>query len=87
MQTPYAKLVQVADVLIARGITDAAANILAFVLAQPDVPPGTAAHAEALFDDLEATICPRVIVDARAFAQTATLADVMADVQALSDGA
>ncbi len=87
MQTHYARLVQAADMLIEHGITDHAANILAFVLAQPDVHPSTYDHADALFDDLEATICPRVILDARTYAETATLQNVLAGVQALSDGA
>lgn len=82
MQTDYPQLVQAATLLIDNGITDRAANLLAYVLAQPDVHPTTYNEADLLFDELNQTICPRVIWDAREFAEIASPADVITVLQA-----
>jgi hypothetical protein len=77
-----AHLVRIADLLIEHGITDEAANLLAFVMAQTEVDPTTFDHAEDLFLDLEAEICPRVIWDAREFARSITLEQIIAHLRA-----
>ena len=77
-----AQLVRIADLLIEQGVTDEAANLLAFVLKQPDVNPTTFDHAEDLFLNLEAEICPRVIWDAQDFARSATLEQIIAHLRA-----
>jgi hypothetical protein len=84
-QTQLIALVSAADALIAHGITDVAANALAFVLAHPSTDADTYARADELFDELEATICPRVILDARSFAQSATMADMLHQLAATND--
>ena len=61
-------MTQLAQLYIQREWTQEASDILAFILLQADVPQDTYDTAEALFDDLERSICPRVIWDAKAFA-------------------
>lgn len=61
-------MTQLAELYIKRGWTQEASDILAFILLQDDVPADTYTQAEELFDDLERSICPRVIWDAKAFA-------------------
>ncbi len=78
MIPPTEKLVALAEVLIEQGRTEPAAFILAFVLAHPATPTAIHHQADLLFDELEASICPRVIWDARQFAQAATQTDVIA---------
>lgn len=68
-------LVCIAEQLIERGDTNRAADILALVLCYP-MSRDTRDLAECLFDDLETTVCPRVILDARARAETLTLDDL-----------
>ncbi|MEO0562635.1 MAG: hypothetical protein AAF125_10995 [Chloroflexota bacterium] len=83
MSTPdYPGFVRIAALLIDHGITDYAANILAVVLAQTDVPPTTYDHAWELFDDLECSICPRVIWDARDYAERTSPAQLLSDLGA-----
>ena len=50
-----------------RGMTQEAANVLVYVVKHPDVPHYTFDYADEKFMELEATICPRVIEDARTF--------------------
>jgi hypothetical protein len=76
--TDNARLVALAALLTDAGITHGSATVLAYVLAQPDLPPAVYEDAWTAFDDLEATICPRVIADARDFADGATSADLRA---------
>lgn len=71
--TLLAALVGVAELLIRDGKTDQAATLLAFVLEHPLTREETHDYAFDLFDELEATICPRVILDAREAARTLTL--------------
>ncbi len=78
-----AAIVALADTLIDENRKEQAANLLAFVIAQPHTRSATRQHALDLFDLLESEICPRVIWDARERAQTATLTDI---VQSLRDG-
>jgi hypothetical protein len=44
-----------------------AANVLAYVISHPDVDHATFDDADERFMDLESSICPRVIQDAREF--------------------
>lgn len=50
------------------GTSQMAADTLAFLLLQADLPTTLRDKAEALFAELESRICPRVILDARQFA-------------------
>ena len=50
-----------------RGLTEEAANLLFYVTHHPDVRHDTFDYADERWLELEATICPRVIEDARAF--------------------
>ncbi|MDE2859579.1 MAG: hypothetical protein OXN94_17160 [Chloroflexota bacterium] len=52
----------------ANGLAEAAAENLAFILLQDDLPPNLQEAAEALLADIESRICPRIILDARTFA-------------------
>jgi len=70
-------IVTIAAQRIGHGETTIAANALAFVLAHPATPPATYDRAEDLFLDLEATICPRVILDAQELARTLTLPQLL----------
>jgi len=76
--TDATRLVALAQVLAGEGITHGAANVLAYVMAQPGISTETYDYAWDLFDHLESTICPRVIADARTFAADATAADLRA---------
>lgn len=60
-------LAGLARVLLARDETQAAANLLTFVIQHPDVRYDTYDRAAELYDALEASACPRVIEDAKAF--------------------
>lgn len=53
--------------LLERGETQSAANLLTFVTRHPDVRHDTFDAADDLYMQLEASACPRVIEDARAF--------------------
>lgn len=61
-------IVGIAGSYLNRGMTQEAANLLAFVVNHPDVLHDTFDRAEELFLDLEERLCPRVILDARTFA-------------------
>jgi hypothetical protein len=58
----------VAGSYLNRGMTQEAANLLAFIINHPDVLHDTFDRAEDLFLDLEERLCPRVILDAKTFA-------------------
>ena len=59
------------------GHNQEAADLLAYVLIQVDTPADTYDRAEDLMMSLEASICPRVVYDAKAFAYDTTLEDMM----------
>ena len=62
-------MTQLAILYVEQGWTQEAADILAFVLLQCGVPLDIYEQAFEAFDDLERSICPRVIWDARDFAR------------------
>jgi len=70
-------MTQLAELYIQRGWTQEASDILAFILLQADIPQNTYNQAEELFDDLERSICPRVIWDAKAFASDMDLVGIV----------
>jgi len=72
-------LVCIAEELIARGETERAADVLALVLCYP-MSRDTRDLADSLFITLESTICPRVIVDAKARAEDLTLDDLALEI-------
>jgi len=65
----YSAMTDLADLYRQAGDTQFASDILAFVLLQDDVPTDIYEQAFESFDDMERRICPRVIWDAKAFAQ------------------
>lgn len=64
----YDAMTQMAGACVERGLTQAAADILAFLLLQSELDAPSRNHAEIMFADLEGRICPRVIYDARELA-------------------
>ncbi len=69
-------LVEISEHLIERGEKDRAAEILTFALMYP-MRSVTLELAEMRFRDLEAELCPRVILDARVLVQELTLEDLV----------
>ncbi len=65
----YYAMTQLADYYRQQDDTQTASDILAFILLQSDLPKDIREQAFELFDDLERRICPRVIWDAKAFAE------------------
>jgi hypothetical protein len=61
---------------IARGETQEAADVLAWVLHQPALSADAQETAQALWDELATWICPRLLLDAADFAQYATFDDI-----------
>lgn len=61
-------MTQLAQHYVKEDWTQTASDILAFILLQADVPADIHEQAYDLFDNLERSICPRVIWDAKAFA-------------------
>lgn len=59
--------------LIDRGLTQAGANLLVYIVNHPDVRHDTFDYADECFMELEASACPRVIEDARTFILGKTL--------------
>ncbi len=53
---------------VKRALSQAAADILAFLLLQSDLSAAIKETAEDMFADLEGRICPRIVYDAREFA-------------------
>lgn len=70
-------LVKMAEVMIERGEKERAAEILTISLQYP-LRDSTRARAITLYDDLEAELCPRVMLDARRLADEITLDDLLA---------
>lgn len=73
----YDALVGLSACYMADGLTQEAADILAFVLLQADIAQDIHDTAEELFEDLESWICPRVIYDAKVFAREVDLEDII----------
>ncbi len=69
-------LVDIADHLIDRGERERAVEILTFALMYP-MRSITFEMAEMRFRELEASMCPRVLLDARTLAQELTLEDLV----------
>ena len=63
-----AALIAFAAACLERDMTQTAADTLAFLLQDPGVSKTIRDEAAEIFDDLESRICPRVILDARSFA-------------------
>ena len=78
-------LAGLADHYAAQGQTQSAADLLAFLLLQPDLAEDTAAQALESWEALESHICPRVLWDAREFASGANLNDIVEYVFAGTD--
>lgn len=74
-------LVLIAQSMVDRGEFDRAVDILALVMCYP-MHPDTREVAEALFLDMESTVCPRIILDARTRADEMTLDDLALEILA-----
>lgn len=70
-------LTELACMYIDQGLTQEGADILAFVLCQPELAVDTHRRASDAYDDLASTICPRVLLDAQTFASKAHLTDIV----------
>lgn len=70
-------MTQLAVIYIGRDWTQTAADVLAFVLLQDDLSDDVQEQAFERFDDLERCICPRVILDAKAFAEEVDLPEMI----------
>ena len=73
----YAGLVELAGLMVEHGYTTEAANLLAWLMHQPDVPYDLYDNADDLWIDLEGSLCPRVIADAKMDAALITLRGVL----------
>ena len=73
----YARLVDAAQAMVARGLTGEAAGVLAYVMHQPDVPYDIYDRADDLWIELEAELCPRVIADVKADATFMSLRGII----------
>jgi|GEM_PF-1033904 len=73
----YALLVELAGLMVEHGYKGEAANLLAWLMHQPDVPYDLYDNADDLWIDLEAELCPRVISDAKMDAALLTLRGVL----------
>lgn len=73
----YARLIDLAALMIDQGKKTEAAPLLAYIMHQPDVPYDEYDRADDLWIDLEAELCPRVISDARAEATFMTLRGII----------
>ncbi|MBI5668172.1 MAG: hypothetical protein HZC41_09210 [Chloroflexi bacterium] len=70
-------LVKIAELMVSKQDKERAVEILVFV-AQYPLRPETRLRAEAMYNNLEAEVCPRVIVDAHTLANELTLDDLLA---------
>lgn len=73
----YARLIDLAALMIEHGKKTEAAQVLAYVMHQPDVPYDEYDRADDLWIDLEAELCPRVILDAKTDATFMTLRGII----------
>lgn len=69
-------LVKIAELLVQKQDKERAVEILVFVFQYP-LRPETRARAEAMYRDLQAELCPRVILDAKTLADELTLDDML----------
>jgi hypothetical protein len=69
-------LIKMAEVLVEKGEKERAVEMLVIALHYP-MRQATRLRAEAMFDELETELCPRVIADARSLADEVTLDDLM----------
>jgi hypothetical protein len=69
----YDRLIDLSALMVSAGKTTEAANLLAFLLHQTDMPYDLYDRADDLWLDLESSLCPRVITDAKADAVFMTL--------------
>ena len=65
----YAAMIEFATACLKRDMTQTAADTLAFLLQEPGVSASIRDEADEILDDLERRACPRVILDARSFAE------------------
>lgn len=73
----YARLIDLAALMVADGKKEESASVLAYVMHQPDIPYDVYDRADDLWIELEAEICPRVITDAKADATFMTLRGII----------
>lgn len=69
----FARLVELAGLMIDHGYKGEAAGVLAWVMHQPDVPYDVYDQADDYWIGLESELCPRVIADAKLDAALTTL--------------
>ncbi len=69
-------LIKMAEYMVEKGEKERAAEILTIALEYP-VRDETKKRAQALYNDLEAELCPRVMLDAKTLAQELTLDDLL----------
>lgn len=69
-------LIKLSERMVNKGEKERAVEILTIALKYP-MNPATQKRAETLYDELEASLCPRVILDAKALADEMTLNDLL----------
>jgi uncharacterized protein YfaA (DUF2138 family) len=69
-------LIKMAELLVEKNEKDRAVEILTIAMEYP-MRAGSQKRAEALYLELEAELCPRVLVDARMLANEITLDDLL----------
>jgi hypothetical protein len=69
-------LIKMAELLVEKNEKERAVEILTIALNYP-MRPNSKARAQALYDQLEAELCPRVILDAKTLADEITLDDLL----------
>lgn len=72
-----AALIAFAAACLERDMAQTAADTLAFLLQYPGVSASVRDEAVEIFDELESRICPRVILDARSFADGMDLSTML----------
>lgn len=73
----YARLIDLAALMVRDGHKNEAAGVLAYVMHQPDTPYEEYDRADDLWIELESELCPRVILDARTDATFMTLRGIV----------
>jgi hypothetical protein len=69
-------LIKMAELMTEKGNKERAVEILTIVLQYP-LRQASKIRAETLYNELEAELCPRVLLDAQALAEELTLDDLM----------
>jgi len=77
-------LVKMAELMVQKGEKERAVEILTIALEYP-MRAGTRSRAQALYDELESELCPRVFTDAKQLAQEITLDDLLAAILGKED--